>query len=101
MFAEDGSFIADDMPTATGHEDIRRAFDGAFQARSFQRELHVDHVHEGSDMALALTHATGTMTILAANNAIPVVSRELFVLQRIGRVWRIAAYMFNRPASAS
>jgi uncharacterized protein (TIGR02246 family) len=36
LFAEDGSFIPDEGPMATGREQIRRAFEGAFRARSFQ-----------------------------------------------------------------
>lgn len=100
LLAEDGSFLADEVPAATGREQIRRAFEGAFKARSFQRELHVDRIRQGSDMAVALAHPTGTMTILAGNNPIAVVSRELFVLRRAGTDWQIADYMFNRPGSS-
>jgi len=31
LFAEDGSFLPDESPTATGREQIRRAFEGSFQ----------------------------------------------------------------------
>jgi ketosteroid isomerase-like protein len=101
LFAEDGSFIPDEGPTATGSEQIRRTFEGAFRARSFQRELHVDQIREGSDMAVAQTHTTGTITILAANDTIQLVSRELFVLRRTGADWPITDDMFNRPAGAA
>jgi uncharacterized protein (TIGR02246 family) len=99
VFAEDGSFLPDESPTATGREQIRHTYEGAFQARSFQRELHIDQIREGSDVAVAL-HTTGTITILAANNTIPVGSRELFVLRRTGTYRQITDYMFNRPGSS-
>jgi uncharacterized protein (TIGR02246 family) len=96
VFADDGTFMADELETAVGHEQIRRTFQGAFQGRSFQRELHVDEVREGGDVAAARTHTTGTITILAGDNVLQVVSRELFVLRKSAEGWRIADYMFNR-----
>jgi conserved hypothetical protein len=98
-FADDGTFMADEMEAAIGEDQIRRTFQGAFQARSFQRELHVDEVREGEDMASARTHTTGTITMLADNNVVSVVSRELFVLRKSAEGWRITDYMFNRPAN--
>jgi uncharacterized protein (TIGR02246 family) len=99
LFAEDGSFIPDEGPTLTGHDQIRSTFDVAFQARSFQRELHIDRIHEGSGMAAAQTHTTGTITFLDENNATQVVSRELFVLRKSGSDWLITDYMFNSSGS--
>lgn len=99
-FAEDGTFIADEMEAAVGEEQIRRTFQGAFQARSFQRELHIDELREGEDLGSARMHTTETITILADNNVLSVVSRELFVLRKSADGWRITDYMFNRPANS-
>lgn len=99
VFTEDGSFMSDERETVTGHAQLRRAFEGIFKALSFQRELHVDHIREGADMAAALTHTTGTRTDLTTNSTMTGLSRELFVLRKSGTGWRITDYMFNRTAS--
>lgn len=100
LFAEEGSLLPDESPTATGREQLRRAYERTFQAISLQRELHIDQIREGSDVAVARTHTTGTLTFLAANNTITMGSRELFVLRRTGTDWQINDYMFNRPGSS-
>jgi hypothetical protein len=48
-------------------------------------------------VAIAQTHTTGTLNLLAPDTALELVSRELFVLRRTGSEWRIVDYMFNRP----
>lgn len=63
----------------------------------FYRELHIDEIREESDVAVARTHTTGTLTPVATNAAVPLGSRELFVLRRTGADWKITDYMFNRP----
>jgi uncharacterized protein (TIGR02246 family) len=97
VFAEDGSLMGDERETATGHLQLRRAFEGIFKTLSFQRELTIGSIREGAEMAAALTHTAGALTILATNNTIHAPSRELFVLRKSGDGWRITEYMFNRP----
>jgi uncharacterized protein (TIGR02246 family) len=97
VFAEDGSLMSDERETVTGHAQLRRTFEGFFKIFSFQRELHVDHIREGAEMAAVLTHTTGTRTMLATNSTMTGISRELFILRKTGTGWRITDYMFNRP----
>src|SRR5690348_1398166 len=68
VFAEDGSLMGDERETATGHLQLRRAFEGIFKTLSFQRELTIDSLREGAEMAAALTHTAGTLTLLATNH---------------------------------
>ncbi len=97
LFAEDGSLLGDESPTATGHEQLRRAYEEAFREIRFQREVRIDRIREGSDVAVARTHTTGTLTFRAVNDTITTGSRELFVLRRSGADWLITEYMSNRP----
>ena len=96
VFASDGSIMADEFPSATGQEQLRRLFTGIFKARGFGRELHIDRVIEEGDLATVQTHTTGTLTILDTNTTIRGPSRELWVLRRTDSGWRIVDYMFNR-----
>lgn len=100
-FAEDGSLMGDERETATGHVQLRRAFEGIFKTLRLQREPFIDQIREGADMAAALTHTTGTLTVLASNTTMDLPSRELFVLRKFGNGWRITEYMFNRPGGAA
>ena len=82
VFADDGSVMADEFPSATGQEQLRRLFTGIFKARSFGRELHIDRIIEEGDLAAVQTHTTGTLTILETNTTIHGLSRELWVLRK-------------------
>lgn len=100
VFTEDGALMGHEMETLRGQEQIRRAFQGIFQGVSFQRELHFDEVQESEGTAIARTHSTGTITILANDHVDSPVSRELFVLRKSADGWRITDYMFNRTGPA-
>ena len=100
VFAVDGSIMADEFPSATGREQLRGLFAGIFKARSFGRELHIDRIIDGGDLAAVQTHTTGTMTILETNTMIQGLSRELWVLRKADSGWRIVDYMFNRSGPA-
>jgi ketosteroid isomerase-like protein len=97
VFADDGEIMADERPTALGLSQLRGLFTGIFQALGFARELHIDRILEEGDVAIAQTHTTGTLNLLAPDTALELVSREIFVLRRTGSEWRIVDYMFNRP----
>jgi ketosteroid isomerase-like protein len=97
VFAKDGSVMANENPTATGHEQLRRLFTGIFKALSFGARAHVDWIIEAGDLATAQTHTTGTLTMPETNTTIPGVSRELWVLRKTGSEWRAVA---ARPTEA-
>ena len=97
LFTEDGAVMADEMETATGQEQIRRIFEGAFKVMSYQFEFDIDRVLEESNMATVQAHATGTITTLSTNSTITaLLHRELFCLRKTGTGWLITDYMFNR-----
>ena len=101
VFGSDGSILPDEFPTATGQEQLRLLFAAILKARSFGRELHVDRIVEGDDLATVQTHTTGMLTMLDTNTTIQAVSRELWVLRRTDDEWRIVDYMFNRSERAA
>lgn len=98
LFAENGTLIGDEVETLAGHPQFRAALPGMFQAMNVHvDEVHFDQVREEGDHAVALTHTTDKITMLANNNVMQVAFRELFVLRKGGDGWRITDYMFNRP----
>jgi len=101
VFADDGSIMADEFPSATGREQLHRLFTGIFKARRFGRELHIDRMIEAGDLATVQTHTTGTLTMLDTNTTIQGMSRELWVLRKADSGWRIVDYMFNRSERAA
>lgn len=100
VFAEDGILMGDELETLTGQEQIRRTLQGMFQTMSVQvQDLHVDEVREEDDLAVARTHTTDTIKILASNSVVSAGYRELFNLRKTANGWRITDYIFNRPGN--
>ena len=50
-------------------------------------------------LAFATTDSKGQVTVLADQIILPEENRELFVLQKIDGVWKIARYMFNKTSA--
>lgn len=100
VFAEDGTIMADEAPTATGLAQIRATYAWAFQGMHFRREVHIDRLHEEGDVAVAQTHTTGTVSLMGDDRPVEAVNRELFVLRKGDAGWRVTEYMFNRAPGA-
>jgi len=100
LFTDDGSLMANEAPTAVGPAELRATFTRFFSMLEFGRQLHVDEAFTGGDVGVVRSHTTGTLTMRATDTRIEAVSRELFVLQRVGDRWRIRSYMFNAAAPA-
>jgi uncharacterized protein (TIGR02246 family) len=101
VFAEDGTIMADEAPTATGLAHIRATYAWAFQAMRFRREVHIDRLRGEGDVAVAQTHSTGTVSLMGDDRPVEAVNRELFVLRKGDAGWRITEYMFNRAPDAT
>jgi hypothetical protein len=48
--------------------------------------------------AYALTRSNGTQTVLATGDQSAESNREIFLFRDNGTGWKIARYMFNKPA---
>jgi uncharacterized protein (TIGR02246 family) len=99
LFADDGALMADYYQTATGTAAIRVTYEGAFAAMKMQHELHLDRVLESGDLAVVRIVSTGTVTLLEPGTTTAQNHREIFVLRRSSKGWRITDYMFNSPAA--
>ena len=97
-YTPDGIFMPTTLPTAEG-PDMEGAYRQVFGAIRLDVSFTIDELQITSDHdAYALTRSNGTQTVLATGDQTPESNREVFLLRRIDNDWKIARYMFNKPA---
>ncbi len=96
LYTEDGVFMAPNIPSAVGIQQVEAAYTGAFQAIDLNVEFDIVEIKVISDdWAFARTNSSGTTTINATGDKVPEGNQELFVLQNIDGDWKIARYAFS------
>ena len=95
LFTEDGDFMGNGVPTASGRDNIRSFALAAFQAATHHHDYGIDRVERSETVAAVQTHSVGTVTPTGGGEATSSTHRSLFVLRRAGDEWRIAEYMYN------
>ena len=87
--------MAQHFPTAIGTDDVRRAYDKTFDMITLSVDFNIIEVvpitHE---WAFARTASAGTTKVKAGGGG-PEANQELFVLQKVDGVWKIARYCFS------
>lgn len=97
VYADDGVFMPDHIPTCSGTE-IRGAYVQIFDTIKLDVEFQYDEISVHGDVAVARTRSEGKLTVLADDAVVEdEQNRELFVLARRDGAWKIASYMFNKP----
>jgi len=96
LYAEDGVFMPQHFPSAVGATGVRAAYDGVFTAIRLSVAFDIAEVVPVSDTwAFARTNSAGTVTVLAKGDSGPEANQELFVMQRVEGIWKIARYAFS------
>lgn len=95
LFEQDGVFIGEGAPEATGADAIRAFAEAAFSTMRVNHEFEIDRVDRSDGLAVVQTHSAGTLTMLAAGTTIENAHRELYVLRDGADGWRIRQYMYN------
>ena len=98
LYAADGIFMPTNAPTAVGTTGLRAAYEHVFGMIKLDIAFSIDEIVVDDYVAFATTGSKGQVTILAENVTVPEENRELFVFQKIGGVWKIARYMFNKTS---
>jgi uncharacterized protein (TIGR02246 family) len=95
LYAPDGVFMAQNFQTAVGAEQVRKAYEVVFSLITLSVEFEIIEVVPVSDeWAFARTSSAG-MTKVKAGGGGPEANQELFVMQKIDGVWKIARYCFS------
>lgn len=96
VFAPDGVFMAPNSPSTVGADAIRAAYNGIFQAITFDTELTVEEVVQvAPNWAFVRTSSNGHVTVNAIKQRVPDANHELFIFQKSDdNAWKIARYSF-------
>lgn len=97
LFTDDAVLMLNDAKTVTGKSKVYDMYEHRFSTVSFGRDVHIDDLSVDGDLAVVRAHSTGTVTPLSTEEAVAVLGRELFVLQKLDGAWRIRCYMMNQP----
>jgi uncharacterized protein (TIGR02246 family) len=95
LFDDEGMFLGDGAPTASGRAQIRALAEGAFRAMRVDHEYEVDRIEQRDGLAVVQTHSHGALTMLEAGTTVQNAHRELYVLRHDGERWLITDYMYN------
>lgn len=97
-YTPDGIFMPTTLPTANG-ADMQGAYRQIFDAIRLDVTFTIDELEVASDeVAYALTRSNGTQTVLATGDQTAESNREVFLFRHTDAGWKIARYMFNKPA---
>lgn len=97
-YTPDGIFMPTTVPTAQG-ADMEGAYRQIFEAIRLDVSFTIDELVITSDRsAYALTRSNGTQTVLATGDQTAESNREVFLFRHTDAGWKIARYMFNKPA---
>ena len=96
VFAPDGVFMAPNSPSTVGADAIRAAYNGIFQAITFDTELTVEEVVQvAPNWAFVRTSSNGHVIVNAIKQRVPDANHELFIFQKgDDNAWKIARYSF-------
>jgi uncharacterized protein (TIGR02246 family) len=101
LFDEDGVFIGQGAPTASGRPQIRALAEGAFGAMRVDHEYEVDRIEQRDGLAVVQTHSHGTLTMLEPGTTVENAHRELYALRDDGERWLITHYMYNSASGGA
>jgi uncharacterized protein (TIGR02246 family) len=97
-YTSDGIFMPTTLPTAEG-ADMQDAYRQIFDAIRLDVTFTIDELEVTSDTtAYAVTRSNGSQTVLATGDQSAESNRENFLLRHTDAGWKIARYMFNKPA---
>lgn len=95
LYAPDGVFMAQNFQTAVGTEEVCKAYNVTFNTITLSVKFNVIEVVPVSpEWAFARTASAGTVKVKAGGGG-PEANQELFVMQKLGGIWKIARYCFS------
>ena len=97
-YTPDGIFMPTMLATASG-ADMQGVYRQIFDVIRLAVTFTIDELEVISDkVAYALTRSNGTQIVLATGDQTAESNREIFLFRHTDAGWKIARYMFNKPA---
>ena len=96
LYASDGVFMPQNVPSSVGADAVRQAYDTVFDAIKLSVKFNVVEVFQvAPEWAFARTNSAGNVTINATGGESAEANQELFVFHKIDGAWKIARYCFS------
>lgn len=98
QYTADGVFMPTGLPTATGTQELKLAYENVFKAIQLNVSFKVEEIVALDDhMAFVRTQSNGTQLIRANGKKSQELNREFFLMKKENGEWMISRYMFNQP----
>jgi ketosteroid isomerase-like protein len=95
LYINDCLLMPQGAAIAKGQDLLKATYESLFKAFQLNVKYFTDEVIVHCDYAYARTNSKGTTLIRASGTTIPVDNKELFMLHKDNRQWKISHYMFN------
>lgn len=95
LYHPDSVFLPKNAPAVRGISEITKAYRILFEKARLDTEHVYHHVSVYGNIAIVESQGSGTLTLLENKKIVPSNNKELFVLRKIGKKWKIDWYMFN------
>lgn len=96
LYTDDGVFMPQHNPSAVGIDQVEAAYTAVFNEINLNVEFDIVEVEViAQTWAFARTNSSGTTTINVTGDKVSEGNQELFVLQKVDGVWKIARYGFS------
>lgn len=96
-YAEDAVVMSPDAPTVAGNANIQNMYQGLFSGMQLSLTFHIDEIVTDGNYGYVRSHSDGNVTINGAT--VPASYREIFVVKKVGKEWKIAWYEYNQPTA--
>ncbi|GLS33621.1 conserved hypothetical protein [Mesorhizobium albiziae] len=96
LYAPDGVFMPQYIPSSIGADAVRNAYWNVFSAVKLSFRLDIaEIVQVAPEWAFARTNSAGTVTVRTSNHTLAEAIQQFFVLQKLAAGgWKIAHYSF-------
>lgn len=96
LYTKDAVVLAPQAQSAVGFDEVTDSYTGTFEAIDLDISFEIAEVKLLSPRwAMVRTNSTGVINLLAQGIQIPEGNQELFLLEKVGREWKIARYSFS------
>lgn len=100
LYTNDGATMAQGFQTQVGNKAIAEWYKLCFSLIALDVEFNIREIVIASDKyAFARTTSAGTQKVLATGDVSEESNQELFVLEKVGKDWKIARYCFSTQNS--
>jgi len=100
VYADDAMFIGQPFPTAIGIEKIVATYAAGFSKMDFDVQFDIQEIELSGDIGFVRTASRGTITPKGQDQKGSEGNREIFVVKKIGGIWKFYRYIFNAEVEA-